>query len=149
MKYSEKFSSKLNNLLNVNYEAEKIYSDLFKGVSNETVKSFFKERQIKRHEFSRVLVNEIAKHNIAPKAVSTLNKHFNKAEMRDIDKNLLGNEDYLLFEVYRLQKESIDAYDDLLMEISLPLSFCKALMKQRDDIQATMRILDRNKVFAK
>ena len=148
MKHSERISSKINNVLRVNYEAEKIYSEIFKSVPNESMKKFFKERQFKRHEYSRELVNEIDRHEIIPKSVSILKNHYNKTQIKERNQEISNNGEYLLFEVFRLIKESINTYDELLMEMSLPLSLCRALVKQRDDIQSTMQLLARDEEFA-
>ena len=147
MKHSGRILDKINNLLDANYEVEKIYSEIFKTVSNESIKKFFKERQIKRHEFSRELITEIDKHDIIPKSVSSLNNYYNKKQSKGKDIEILNSGNSLLFEVFRLKNESLDTYNELLTEMSLPLSICKALIKQRDDIQATIQILARDEVF--
>jgi uncharacterized protein YdaT len=147
MGYSNKFSNKLNDLLNINYEVEKIYLEIFKSISNEAMKRFFKERQIKRNEFSAELRNEISKHNIAPQSVNVLSKYYNQDQVNNRKKDFSDNKDYLLFEVLKLKKESIDKYNELLRENSLPLSLCRALVKQRDNIQDTMRVLDRENIL--
>lgn len=148
MKHSERVLDKINNLLDVNYEAEKIYSEIFKSVPNESLKKFFKDRQTKRREYNKELVNEIDRHGIIPKSASLLNNYYNKLQKRESDFENSNNGDYLLFEVFRLKKETVNKYDELLREMSLPLSLCKALVKQRDNIQATMQILARNEEFA-
>ena len=148
MKHSERVLDKINNLLDVNYEAEKIYSEIFKSVSNESLKKFFKDRQTKRREYNKELVNEIDRNGIIPKSASLLNNYYNKLQKRESDFENSNNGDYLLFEVFRLKKETVNKYDELLREMSLPLSLCKALVKQRDNIQATMQILARNEEFA-
>jgi|GEM_PF-6093320 len=147
MRYSDNFSNKLNNLLNINYEVEKIFLEAFNIVTDNTLKAFFKERQIIRSEFSMVLKNEIAKHSIAPKSVSVLNKYYhnNQANINNID--FLNNEDNLLPVVFKSIKASIDVYNELLRENSLPLTLCKTLVKQRDNIQYTLRVFERDNVF--
>ena len=146
MKHSGRIFEKINNLLTANYEAEKIYSEISKTASNESLRKFFRERQIKRHEFNRVLMHEINRHKLFPKSVSTLN-NFNSKNLGKLKgSKILKGGDHILFEVFRLKNESLNLYDGLLIEMSLPLSFCKALSKQRDDIQAAIQILARDEV---
>ena len=147
MAYSENFSNKLNDLLNINYEVEKIYLKAFNNVTDDALKTFFKERQIKRSEFSIELRKEIAKHNIAPKSVNVLSKYYYKNQMNISDNDFLNNEDNLLAVVFRSIKASKDMYNELLRENSLPLTLCRTLIKQRDNIQYTMRVFERDNVF--
>lgn len=148
MRYSDKFSNKLNDLLNMNYEVEKIYLEAFNSTTDETLKVFFKERQVKRSEFSLELRKEIDNHNIAPRSVHVLNKYYHKNQMNDdINNDLLNDNDAILVEIFRSLQTSIDGYNELLREINLPLSLCKILIRQRDDIQDTMRVFQREDVF--
>jgi len=149
MGYSENFSNKLNDLLNMNYEVEKIYLEAFKRVTDDdALKIFFKERQIKRNAFSLELRNEIAKHNIVPKSVSVLRKYYHTNQMNNSSKDIFNEEDSLSILVFRLIRVSIDGYNEFLREMSLPLSLCKILIKQRDDLQDVKRIFERDNEFS-
>ena len=144
MKHPDRIIDKINNLLKSNYEAEKTYAEIFKIATNESIKKFFKERQIVTHQFNRELIHEIDKHHIIPKTVSALNNYNSKTQEKDI--KFLNGEHLILFEVFKLKNESLDLYNDLLLEMSLPLSLCKALVKQRDNIQSAIHILARDEV---
>jgi len=145
MKHSDRIFEKVNNLLTANYEAEKIYSEISRTISGESLKMFFKERKIKRHNFNNVLINELDRHNIIPKSAATFSNYNNKMKFKGSGINILNSGDQFQIEVIRLKNESLNRYNDLLLEISLPLSLCKALSKQRDDIQAAMLILAKDK----
>ena len=147
MKHSNRVFNKINNLLAANYEAEKIYSEIYRTTSGESLKKFFKERQIKRHNFNMVLINELDKHNIIPKSATRFSNYNNKMKLKESGINIFNSGDQFLFEVIRLKNESLNIYNDLLIEMSLPLSLCKALSKQRDDIQASMLILAKEEEF--
>lgn len=141
MKHSDRIFEKVNNVLTSNYEAEKIYSEISRTISGESLKMFFKERKIRRNNFNKVLINELDRHNIIPKSATTFSNYNNKKKLKGSGVNLLNNGDQFLSEVIRLKNESLNRYNDLLLELSLPLSLCKALSKQRDDIQGAMLIL--------
>ena len=144
MKRSDRIFEKVNNLLTANYKAEKIYSEISRTISGEPLKMFFKERKIKRHNFNKVIINELDRHNIIPKAATTLGNYNTKMKLKDSGINLLNSGDQFQIEVIRLKNESLNRYNDLLLELSLPLSLCKALSKQRDDIQSAMLILSKD-----
>ena len=144
MKRSDRIFEKVNNLLTANYEAEKIYSEIYRTISGEPLKMFFKERKIKRHNFNKVIINELDRHNIIPKAATTLGNYNTKMKLKGSGINLLNSGDQFQTEVIRLKNESLNRYNDLLLELSLPLSLCKALSKQRDDIQSAMLILSKD-----
>lgn len=146
MRYSERFSNKINDLLIINDEVEKIYLVAFKNVDDEELKVFFKEHQLKSYEFSKELRDEIFRHNIVPRSVNVLNIYY-KNQMDIQNNDSLKSQNNILIEVFNLIKVNIDAYNELLMEISLPLSLCKILVKQRDSIQSTMRVFERNNIF--
>ena len=146
MKHPDRIFDKINNLLKANYEAERTYAEIFKIATSESLKKFFKERQIITHQFNRELIHEINKHNIIPKSASTLNSYNNNKLEKGKDIKFLNGEHLILFEVFKLKNESLDLYNDLLLEMSLPLSICKALVKQRDNIQSAIHILARDEV---
>ncbi|SFZ89566.1 conserved hypothetical protein [Flaviramulus basaltis] len=147
MKYSEKIIEKLNDLLIMNYEVEKIYLEALKNVTDNTLKTFFRERGLERYEFSIELKNEIKILDGNPEQLGELSKDFYKVKMNFRNLIFLENQNDLLDEVFSLKKVSIDKYNQLLMEPNLPLQLCRILIKQRDSIQATMRVLKRESAF--
>ena len=51
MKFTEKMSNKLNELLEKNYDAEKGYKKAAENVENTKLKQFFNEQAQKRYDF--------------------------------------------------------------------------------------------------
>ena len=147
MKYSEKIIEKLNDLLIMNYEVEKIYLEALKNVTDNTLKTFFRERGLERYEFSIELKNEIKTLDGNPKLLGELSKDFYQVKMNFRNLIFLENQNDLLDEVFSLKKVSIDKYNQLLMEPNLPLQLCKILIRQRDSIQAKLRALKRESTF--
>lgn len=135
IKHSEKVIAKANNLLMMNYEAEKIYSDAHDIVDDDNLKSFFRERAFERNEFARELRKETAKLGEKPQSFEGLNKlsrpyHFFWRNLRPLLKENDAPE--LLDQICTIKEWSIDHYNDLLQELNLPLSLCKMLAEQRD-----------------
>ncbi|GGZ85567.1 DUF2383 domain-containing protein [Algibacter mikhailovii] len=145
MKRFDVIIEKMNDLLIMNDEAEKIYFELLEKTSEEELKIIFKESSLERNEFGKNLKLEILKLNGEPeysrKTKSDLYKHWMNLRnflLFEDDKNLLE-------EVYNLKAISVKKYNELLSEMSLPLSTCKLLLRQRDTIEDGMVLLKRHK----
>ncbi|MFG6687232.1 DUF2383 domain-containing protein [Mariniflexile sp. HNIBRBA6329] len=147
MKSSEKILGKLNNLLIMNYEVEKIYSEALDLATDDNLKAFFRERGFERNEFGRQLRDEIVKLNGKPKPLNVLSGNFDNILANFKNYILLNNEYDLMEEIYNLKTKSIEKYNELLMEINLPLSVCKLLVKQRDSIYSNMNAMKRQDEF--
>ena len=147
MKYAKKKIDKLVDLLIMNNEIERIYIEAYKNVTDNTLKVFFKERAFERNKFSAVIRNEVEIPNRNLKFLSALNKDFHEIKMNFRNIISLENEHNLLDEVFNLKEASINKYNEVLMEPDLSLKLCKAIVKQRDSIQSTMRILKREMAF--
>lgn len=147
MKSSEKILEKLNNLLLMNYGAEKMYLEALELATDDNLKAFFRERGFERNEFGRQLRAEIEKLNGKPKQFSTLSADLNSIWLHFKNNLLLNNETDLMEEIYKLKDLTIERYNKLLMEINLPLSVCKILVKQRDSIYANMNAMKREEEF--
>lgn len=147
MKSPNKILGKLNGLLIFTYEVEKIYLEAYNSVTEKTLKTFFKKKAFERSEFGEALRMEIKNLNKTPKPLDSLNKDFYKTKGSFRNLIVLQDENDLLKEVFSLKKETINQYNELLMQINLPLRLCKTIMKQRDRIQADMRKLKREHIL--
>ncbi|MFD0990203.1 DUF2383 domain-containing protein [Mariniflexile jejuense] len=147
MKSSEKILEKLNNLLIMNYGVEKVYLEALELATDDNLKAFFRERGFERNEFGRQLRAEIEKLNGKPKHFGNLSSGLNNIWLNLKNHLLLNNESELMDEIYKLKELTIDRYNMLLMEINLPLSVCKILMKQRDSVYSHMNAMKRQEEF--
>ncbi|WP_308991414.1 DUF2383 domain-containing protein [Mariniflexile litorale] len=147
MKSSEKILGKLNGLLLMNYETEKVYLEALDLATDDNLKAFFRERGFERNEFGRQLRAEIVKLNGKPKEFGVLSSYFDRILTNFKDYFLLNIENDLIEEVYSLKRSSIEKYNELLREINLPLSTCKLLVKQRDSIYSHMNAMKRQEEF--
>ncbi|MBD0830911.1 DUF2383 domain-containing protein [Aestuariibaculum sediminum] len=134
---------KVKELLVFNDGVEKVYLEAMEAIDNEDLKRFFKERSEERQKFSLDLKAEmdiIEEKSDQPAGLSS-----NFYEIWRNFRNLVAFKDEtgLLSEIYRLKLESVDMYNQLLMEPNLDLSTCKLLEKQRDDIQSSIQALTR------
>ncbi|WP_194766843.1 ferritin-like domain-containing protein [Tamlana sp. I1] len=140
MKYTEKISNKLNELLIKNYDAEKGYLNAAETVDNPRLKMFFKKRAIERGDFAKALRLEILKHGQIPKDGGTFKGavHRNWVVLKTL---LMSNDvEVVLEEVIRGEKESLNEYDEILKDRNMPPSIDIMLNNQRNAIQAAINL---------
>lgn len=147
MKSSEKILEKLNNLLIMNYGVEKVYLEALELATDNNLKAFFRERGFERNEFGRQLRAEIEKLQGKPKQLGDISNGLNNIWLNIKNHIVLHNESELMDEIYKLKALTIDGYNALLMEINLPLSVCKVLIKQRDSVYSHMNAMKRQEEF--
>lgn len=138
---------KLNNLLNMNYEIEKIYLEALEHVTDDNLKTFFRARGYERHEFGNELRLEIEKFGGNSVHSGPISRDLYKIGMHFRNLMLMENESDLLDEVFKLKQLNLEHYNDLLREMNMPLSICKLLVKQRDAIETTMHAIKRHEAF--
>lgn len=114
MKSLQKKLDKLNNLLIMNYEVEKIYLEALDLAMNDNLKAFFRERAFERNEFIRQLRQETAKFNRIPKEFGVLSDSYREILRNFKDLILSENEEDLFEEIYSLKDFNINMYNDLL-----------------------------------
>lgn len=147
MKSLEKILSKLNNLLIMNNEIEKVYLEAQDLAADDNLKAFFRERSFERNEFGRQLRAEVVKLGGKPKQLNVSSSDFDRIWKNFRNFILLNNENDLMEEIYSLKKLNIEKYNELLMQINLPLSTCKLLIKQQDSIYNHMNAMKREEEF--
>lgn len=137
MKETHKLIKAINNLLLMNYEAERIYIETLDIVKDTRLKTFFRERGYERNEYGRQLRAEITNLGGIPRSHDGLSRDYYKLWI-NFKRLLLEDEESeaLLDEVCYVKQLSIDAYDEVLHMHKLPISLCKILVEQRDNIQA-------------
>lgn len=147
MKGANNFISKLNELIIMNDEVEKTYGKILKNGSSEAFISFFKDKITMRNQFGKLLLKEVNKLEVKDQKSIMLTRRY-KLIRTDMKKTLQVNSNRSLQnEVFRIELLSIEKYNELLMEMNLPLTICKLLIKQRDAIQYTSRLIERGEAF--
>ena len=139
MKYTEKISNKLNELLIKNYDAEKGYLNAAENVDSPTLKIFFKRRATERSEFAKELRTEILQYGEEPKDSGSFKGtvHRNWMTLKSLFSS--NDEEAILEEAIRGEEASLEDYDEILKEIStFPPSIDAMLFKQRNSIQSAI-----------
>jgi uncharacterized protein (TIGR02284 family) len=138
MKYSEKISNKLNELLVKNYDAEKGYLNAIDNVENKNLKMFFKRRASERSEFAKDLRTEILRYGEIPENDGSFKgtMHRNWTTLKATFSS--NNEEAVLEEAIKGEKASLKEYDEILADSTLPPTIDSLLTKQKNAIQAAI-----------
>ncbi|APZ46308.1 hypothetical protein BW723_08355 [Polaribacter reichenbachii] len=141
MKYTEKISNKLNELLEKNYDAEKGYLNAAENVDSSRLKIFFKNRASERSEFAKNLRTEILSYGQIPEESGTFQgtMHRNWMSLKSLFSS--NDEEAILEEAIRGEQASYDEYSEILKDDAFAPSTRKMLETQRQQIQSAINSL--------
>lgn len=138
MKYTEKISNQLNELLIKNIDAEKGYKNAAKNVDIHTLKQFFERMSTERGEFAKELKKEILRYGEEPKDSESFKGLVHRNWMTLKSTFSSNDEEAIIEEVLRGEEKSLEAYFNILRERNLLASIDALLFKQKNAIQATI-----------
>ncbi len=132
--YSENVGSKLNNLLEKTYDAEKGFKKAADNVGHLGLKNYFSQKAQERYNFGHELKQEIKTFGQDVDKGGSVTGTLHRTWM-DI-KSVLSkdNEESMLEEAIRGEKSAIEEYDEVLSETTLPPSTQTILMQQKNKI---------------
>jgi len=136
--YSQHVGSKLNNLLEKNYDAEKGFSKAYENTKNTQLKSFFQRKAQERNEFSRELQTEIRAFGQDPKETGSATGTAHRAWMDVKALFSSDNEEAMLEEAIKGEKAAVDEYKSVLSETNIPASTQTILQRQKSQIERTL-----------
>lgn len=142
MKYSEKISNRLNNLLEKTYDAEKGFKLAQDKIDNSTTKKFLNDRAEQRAAFAHELKKEISQYGEVQDNDGSLKGDMHRAWM-NLKSVVTSNEnEKLLEEVERGERASLEVYNEIIKDESLvlPPSTKSILMRQRDAIESSLTV---------
>lgn len=131
----ETMGSKLNDLLEKTYDAEKGYQKAAEHVEDSYLKGFFQRKAQQRYDFGHELKTEIRS---LGQEVDKGDSLTSKAHRSWMDIKALfasDNEEAMLEEAIRGEKATINEYDQVLKETKLPPSTETVLRKQYNAIE--------------
>lgn len=141
MKYTEKISNKLNELLEKNYDAEKGYLNAAENVESSKLKIFFKNRASERSQFAKELRTEILSYGQIPEDDGSFKgiMHRNWMSLKSLFSS--NDEEAILEEALRGERANLEEYKEILKEDAFAPSTLKMLEAQEQKIQAAINIL--------
>lgn len=137
-KYREIVGEKLNDILEKNYDAENGYKKAANNAKNEALKNFFKNKAQQRNTFKSELKSEVASFG---QKFETSGSATGKAHRTWMDVKALfssDNDESMLEEAIRGEKASVEEYNDVLKETSLPPSTQNLLLRQKTQIEKSL-----------
>ncbi|MFT7050027.1 MAG: hypothetical protein ACJAZK_000616 [Psychroserpens sp.] len=132
--YTKEVGERLNDLLKKTYDAEKGFKTAAQNIENASLKSYFNQKAQERYNFGHELKTEIKAFNQDIDKGGSVTGTVHRAWM-DV-KSLFSkdNEESMLEEAIRGEKASIEEYNEVLNETSLPTSTKSILTIQKNTI---------------
>ena len=131
MKNTKRIISQLNELLALNYYAEKIYLDALNEVQNDYLKHFCRAMAFERNEFCRFIGAEIIQQGGTPKYPEHI-KHKSDILWSNFKYTVCVNDNKALVdELIRIKTWSINKYEESLKKVDFPDSIANLLIKQK------------------
>ncbi|MCK0160860.1 ferritin-like domain-containing protein [Allomuricauda sp. F6463D] len=140
MKYTVEMSNKLNELLERTYDAEKGFKQTAEKVDNKTLKDFFQNSAKQRYKFGHELKAEIVSFGQEPDKGGSAKGTLHRSWINFKSLFTSNNEEAMLEEVQRGEKEAIETYNDILhdKDFVLPPSTESLLMRHRNAIRENL-----------
>ncbi len=139
MKYTEKMSNKLNELLEKNYDSEKGYKKASKIVNNQKLKHFFDEQAQARYDFGHELKTEIRNYGENPEKGGSITGAAHRMWM-DIKSSFTSNdEEAILEEITKGEKSAVEEYNEVINDTTLPPTTRKILTTHRENINIALQ----------
>ncbi len=138
MSYSEEVGNKLNNLLTKSYDAEAGYKKASENVKNTGLKNFFNSRAQDRYNFGHELKEEIRSFGQEVDKGTSFKADMHRAWMDVKTAFSTDDDESTLEEAIRGEKASVEEYNEVLNETTLPSSTRSILEKQRNSIQSAL-----------
>ncbi len=138
MKYTEKITNRLKDILEKSLDAKKGYTTAKENVSNLELKNYFDDRANERSDFAEKLQSELKTYGENPDMSTSFTADAHRIWMNFRTALSSNDEEAILQEIIRGEEAAIEEYDTLLEETTLPKSTYDLIMKQRSRIIAAL-----------
>jgi len=134
--YTEEVGNKLNALLEKTYDAEKGFKKAAENVKNPALKNYFATKAQQRYDFGHELKSEIKSFGQEVDKGGSITGDAHRAWMDVKALFSSDNEESMLEESIRGEKSSLNEYQEVLNETSLPSSTQNILATQKTKIES-------------
>ncbi|MTE26339.1 ferritin-like domain-containing protein [Winogradskyella ouciana] len=138
MKYETEITDKLNELIEKNMNAKDGYEMAIDKVENSEVKNFFKNRARERARFVKDLRSEVWEKGEVPENSGNISGELHRTWMSLKTAFSSNNEEAILEETIKGEKSSLEEYNEILNEGTMPMPITNILREQRNAIEATV-----------
>ncbi|EIJ37828.1 MULTISPECIES: ferritin-like domain-containing protein [Galbibacter] len=135
MSYTEDVAKKINELLEKNYDAQKGFVNSSEHVDNTNLKTYFKSKAAEREKFADELKREIISFGEKPIDSGSITGDMHRTWMNIKSALSSNDEEAILEEVQRGEEASLEDYNEILEETSLPESTKAMITRQRNAIK--------------
>ncbi|WBU88668.1 ferritin-like domain-containing protein [Cellulophaga omnivescoria] len=139
--YTEQVGTKLNNLLEKTYDAEKGYKKAAENTDHGALKTYFNKRSKERYDFGHELKTEIAKFGEEPEKGGSLTGTMHRAWMDTKAFFAADDAESMLEESIRGEKAAVEEYENVLKDTTLPSSTATVLLKQMNNIKSDLNTI--------
>lgn len=141
--YTETISSKLNDLLERTYDAEKGFRKAAENTEHAYLKRYFERKSLERKNFALELNNEIRSFGETPETSGSIEGTAHRAWMDVKALFSSDNDESMLEEAIRGENTALNDYNDVINDHGLPMSTQSILIKQRDTIATDLKAIKR------
>ncbi|WP_339630493.1 PA2169 family four-helix-bundle protein [Bizionia echini] len=139
--YTKEVGSKLNALLEKNYDAEKGYKKAAENTNHTALKNYFNRKAAERYDFGHQLKSEIKNFGEEPDKGGSATGSAHRAWMDVKAIFSSDNEESMLEEAIRGEKASVEEYEEVLNETTLPTSTRDLVSKQKNIISQELNTI--------
>jgi uncharacterized protein (TIGR02284 family) len=143
MSYTKNVSDKLNILLKKNIEAEQGFIDAAEKMENPAIKSFFNNKSKERGLFAFQIKSQIIQMNEEFKDEDGLKAKAHRTWMEVKSLLTTDKEEAVLEEVIRGEKYLVSEYEEVLKDVTMPLSIRNMLTVQLNKIKSGLEIVEK------
>ncbi|MDO6519589.1 conserved hypothetical protein [Zobellia uliginosa] len=136
--YSEEVQTKLNNILEKTYDAEKGFKKAAEHAKSTDLKTFFKRKADERYSFGHDLKTEIVRYGQDFEKGGSTTGAMHRSWMDVKAWFSADNDEAMLEEAITGEKAAIDEYREVLKEVSLPSSTTTLLTQQMNKISTDL-----------
>lgn len=144
--YTEVISSKLNDLLERTFDAEKGFKKAAENTEHTYLKRYFERKSLERQNFGIELNNEIRSFGESPEQSGSIEGTAHRTWMDIKAMFSVNNDESMLEEAIRGENTALNDYNEVINDHGLPMSTQTILIRQRDaiasDLQAIKRLED-------
>lgn len=133
--YTDKVGSRLNDLLEKNYDAEKGFNKASENAKHSGLKSYFKNKAQERYNFGHQLKSELKNFGEEPEKGGSAVGAAHRTWMEVKSWFSSDTDEAMLEEAIRGEKASVEEYHDVLGETTLPASTRDILQSQKTSIE--------------
>ena len=141
--YTEEVQTKLNNILEKTYDAEKGFKKAAEHAKSTDLKTFFKRKADERYNFGHDLKSEIVRYGQDFEKGGSATGAMHRGWMDVKAWFSADNEESMLEEAITGEKAAVEEYKAVLNEVSLPTTTTTLLTQQMNKISTDLNSIKR------